>query len=100
MNDMSELITQMILFIFFVLWCWDCLKKKRFHAVLKWGFSLALMYVYCMIWQLLELYIDGRITNRPVDNIMMVLLMPLFYIAVDWTLMKVLRKNKEEKEGE
>lgn len=99
---MSELITRMILFIFFVLWCWDCLKKKRFHAVLKWGFSLALMYVYCMIWQLLELYIDGRITNRPVDNIMMVLLMPLFYITVDWTLAKLIaaETKQNKKEGE
>lgn len=92
---MSELFMQIISFIFFVYWCWYCLKKRRFHVIIKWVFTLFLMYVYCVVWQLLELYMDGRITNRPVDNIMMVLLMPLFYITVDWILTKIVSIKKK-----
>lgn len=45
--------------------------------------------VYSTAWVLLELIIDKHIVNRTIDNIIMILFMPMIYKAMENT-------NKEE----
>lgn len=59
---------------------------------------------YCSLWQLIEIAIDGHTTNRLVDNIIMIMLIPIFYIASKWIVNNKKRslvfmeeiKNKKE----
>ena len=39
--------------------------------------------IYCYIWMCLEKVICGAVTDRPVDNMMMLLFMPIIYLATD-----------------
>ena len=43
--------------------------------------TFMITYLYCNIWTLLERIIDGKVTNRIVDNIMMLLFVPIIYMA-------------------
>ena len=43
----------------------------------------SIILIYCLIWQILEFIIDGRIVNRKVDNIIMLLFTPITWIATD-----------------
>lgn len=44
--------------------------------------TLFVASIYCIVWCLLELVLYGQAENRDVDNIMMVLFMPMIYRAV------------------
>lgn len=44
--------------------------------------TIILTFVICAIWSLLEYVIYGKTEDRIVDNIMMVLLIPVIYRAV------------------
>lgn len=44
--------------------------------------TLVLTYVWCLIWRELEYKIEGKITNRKVDNIMTIIVIPIIYFAV------------------
>lgn len=43
--------------------------------------TLFITFTYCYVWVWLEQKIDGCNVNRTVDNIMMVLFMPIIFIA-------------------
>lgn len=44
--------------------------------------TLLVTSIYCIIWYLLEVILYGQAENRDVDNIMMVLFIPIIYRAV------------------
>ena len=39
-------------------------------------------YIICIVWQKLELILYGAIQNREVDNIIMLIFIPIIYIAL------------------
>jgi hypothetical protein len=43
--------------------------------------TLIITWMYCNIWMILEKIIDGQVTNRLVDNIIMLLFIPIIYLA-------------------
>ena len=43
----------------------------------------AITLVYCMIWQMLEKAIYGQVQGRIVDDIMMLLFIPVIWKAVE-----------------
>ena len=55
----------------------------------------SIILMYCLIWQILEFIIDGRITNRKVDNIIMLLFTPIIWIATDRLIKKETKKEIE-----
>ena len=50
-------------------------------------------FVYCFIWIILEAIIYGYITSRMIDNIMMLLFIPMIYKAMGST-----GRNKDERD--
>ena len=44
--------------------------------------TIFVVFVYGIIWSLLEVILYGQAENRDVDNIMMVLFIPMIYKAV------------------
>lgn len=44
--------------------------------------TLCWIIIYCSSWQIIELTLDGCITNRPVDNIIKLLFIPMIYKAM------------------
>ena len=44
--------------------------------------TLFVVLLYCIVWSLLEVILYGQAENRDVDNIMMVLFIPMIYKAV------------------
>lgn len=54
------------------------------------------VYLYCMLWMVLELLFYGAIINRTVDNIVMLSFIPFIWIASDKLCE---RKKKEKKHG-
>lgn len=54
--------------------------KPNIKATLK---TIFLLFVYTLIWQILELAIDGYITERPIDTIMLFLFAPFIYYSVN-----------------
>ena len=38
-------------------------------------------FIYCVLWMLLEKIIDGQIADRLVDNIMMLLFIPIIFYS-------------------
>lgn len=44
--------------------------------------TLFVTFIYCILWYLLEIILYGQAENRNVDNIMMVLFVPMIYRAV------------------
>ena len=47
-----------------------------------------LCYYWCFIWNFLEYHFEGKLTNRPVDNIMTIIAIPLMYFTVSYFLKK------------
>ena len=45
-------------------------------------FTLIITIIWCFIWMILEILIDGYTTDRTVDNIMTLILMPFIYRCV------------------
>ena len=45
--------------------------------------TVVLTWLYCMVWIWLEKTIEGQVTNSTVDNIVMVLFIPIIYMATD-----------------
>lgn len=43
--------------------------------------TIFITLIYCEIWMLLEKFIEGNVTNSIVDNIIMLLFIPVIYIA-------------------
>lgn len=43
--------------------------------------TLLITTIYCYVWMGLELLLYGRIENRTVDNIVMLLFVPVIYLA-------------------
>lgn len=54
--------------------------KLNIKATLK---TIFLLFVYTLIWQILELAIDGYVTERPIDTIMLLLFTPFIYYSVN-----------------
>lgn len=50
-------------------------------TMIRFMVTLIITCFYCMVWIGLELMIDGVVTDRIVDNIIMLLFMPVIYIA-------------------
>ena len=63
--------------------------------VRKIALTTGIMTIYCWIWQWLEILIDGKITNRKVDNIIILLFAPIIWIAAD-RIVDDLEKDKEK----
>lgn len=60
----------------------------------KIALTTGIMTIYCYAWQWLELVIDGKIVNRKVDNIIMLLFVPIIWIATD----KLIEEEKEKED--
>lgn len=60
--------------------------------ILRFCLTSNIILMYCLIWQILEFVIDGRITNRKVDNIIMLLFTPMIWIATD----KIIKKKQKK----
>ena len=43
--------------------------------------TLIIAWLYCGVWMWLEKTIDGQVVNRTVDNIIILLFIPIIYIA-------------------
>lgn len=43
--------------------------------------TIGVLYVYGYIWMAFELVIDGSVTNRPVDNLMMIAFLPVIWLS-------------------
>lgn len=48
--------------------------------------TCALTFFCCVIWMLLELIIDGQIVNKIIDNIIMLLFVPIIFIATKYII--------------
>lgn len=59
--------------------------------------TIILTFVICTIWSLLEYVIYGEIEDRIVDNIMMVLFIPVIYRAVG---AEIYTENARSKDSE
>lgn len=44
--------------------------------------TLCIVWIYCVIWSLLEVILYGQAENRLVDNIIMILFIPIIYMAM------------------
>lgn len=58
------------------------------RVTLRLLLTLLITWIYCCIWILLEKMIDGHTVNRIVDNIVMMLFVPIIYIATDSMIKK------------
>lgn len=54
--------------------------KLNIKATMK---TIFILFVYTLIWQILELAIDGYITERPIDTIILFLFAPFIYYSVN-----------------
>ena len=45
--------------------------------------TFCITVAYCLIWMSLEFLLYGAIENRTVDNIMMILFVPVIYKSID-----------------
>lgn len=45
--------------------------------------TLFVVWIYCIVWSLLEVILYGQVENREVDNIMMSLFAPIIYKAME-----------------
>ena len=53
------------------------------RLITRFFLTLFITLMYCGAWTWIEKLIDGCIVNRTVDNIMMILFMPIIFIATD-----------------
>ena len=44
--------------------------------------TLFVVWIYCIVWSLLEVILYGQVENREVDNIIMALFTPIIYKAM------------------
>lgn len=44
--------------------------------------TIVVMTVLCVIWELLEVHLYGTVQHREVDDIMMLLFLPVIYKAI------------------
>ena len=54
---------------------------KRIVLFYRIVLTLVIALIYSDIWMLLEKVIDGEIVNRTVDNIVMLLFIPIIFLA-------------------
>lgn len=54
--------------------------KLNIKATMK---TIFILFVYTLIWQILEIIIDGYVTERPIDTIMLLLFTPFIYYSVN-----------------
>lgn len=47
------------------------------------GMTCIIMNCYCLIWMTLEFVIYGKISDNIIDNIMMLLFMPIIFISTE-----------------
>jgi hypothetical protein len=69
------------------------MRKKIYKRIIL---TCIITYIYCLIWMALEFVIDGVIVNRWIDNIIMLLFIPIIWIASDKLCE---RKRKEKRHG-
>lgn len=55
----------------------------QIRIIKRFIFTLFISLLYCWAWMFLEKMFYGAITNRMIDNVMMLLFMPFIYIATD-----------------
>lgn len=60
--------------------------------ILRFCLTNSIVLMYCLIWQILEFIIDRRITDRKVDNIIMLLFTPIIWIATDKLIKEEIKK--------
>lgn len=54
--------------------------KLNIKATMK---TIFILFIYMLIWQILEIIIDGYVTERPIDTIMLLLFTPFIYHSVN-----------------
>lgn len=69
-------------------------RKIIIRNIYRFCLTSSITLVYCWIWQILELIIDGQIINRKVDNVIILLFIPIIWIATD-KLVEKETKNKK-----
>ena len=77
---------------------WLFLRKERMiimRNISRFCLTNSIILMYCLIWQILEFIIDGQVTNRKVDNIIMLLFTPIIWIATDRLIKKETKKEIE-----
>lgn len=47
------------------------------------GMTCLITICYCVVWMILELIINGKISDNIIDNIMMLLFMPIIFISTE-----------------
>lgn len=80
--EILELIYQFFVILFFAVIYFDTLRKGR--NIKKWVITILLMMTYCWIWKVVEYILNGRIVDKVEDNIMICLLLPVFYITAGY----------------
>lgn len=61
--------------------------------------TLLIIFIYCLLWMVTEKLITGQIQDRLVDNIIMVLFIPVIWLATSPIcdkLMAYIEKRKKE----
>jgi len=71
-------------------------KKRSFLASIM--FFLLIYVIITMVWQLLEIFIYGKIETRNVDTIIAIFLAFSIYMNVKFTLL-LMTSNKEKTNG-
>ena len=60
----------------------------------KLALTSGILTIYCWIWNLIQFIIEGKITDRLVDNIVVVIISPIVWIAAG-KILDDLEKDKE-----
>lgn len=75
-------------------------KTKKFFEtnVGKYLITLVIGMAFCFLWIFLEYFIKGKITDDPVDNIIMSIVMVFIWYTVSYfqLVAKIRRINKNE----
>lgn len=74
------------------------LKGKFETNIAKYFITLAIGIAFCFLWIFLEYFIKGKITDDPVDNIIMSIVMVFIWYTVSYfqLVAKIRRINKNE----
>ncbi len=51
--------------------------------------TLVITFLYCRVWEWLEVIFEGKKKNTMVDNIIMVLFIPMIYLATGVIIYKI-----------
>lgn len=57
------------------------LNKEPILTIRRVLLTFMMVIGYSVTWMILELLLDGEIVDRPVDSIIMLLFVPIIYIA-------------------